>query len=89
MPRQTITLTDPNAAWLQARVDSGEFRTQTEAVNDALRRVRESERMMETEEEIAALRARLDEADARGMSDRTPEDIRQKALQHLRAHGKI
>lgn len=89
MPRQTITLTDPNAAWLQARVESGEFRTQTEAVNDALRRVRESERMMETEEEIALIRARLDEADARGMSDLTPEDIRQMALKQLRTNGTI
>ena len=43
MPRQTITLSDPNHAWLQARVESGEFKTQTEAVNDALRRAREIE----------------------------------------------
>ena len=64
MPRQTITLTEPNHKCLHDRVDSGEFRTQTEAVNDALRRVRESEAYRESPEEIAWLRERLQKARA-------------------------
>ena len=43
MPRQTITFSDPNHDWLQQKVDSKEFRNHTEAVNDALRKVREME----------------------------------------------
>ena len=85
MPRQTITLTDPNAAWLQARVESGEFRTQTEAVNDALRRVRESERMMETEEEIALIREKLARAKAGGFTDMTGAEILAEAKAQYRA----
>lgn len=70
MPRQTITLTDPNHAWLQARVESGEFKTQTDAVNDALRRAREMESGVE------AIRAKLIQAEARGFSDpATIDDI--------------
>lgn len=63
MPRQTITISDPNHAWLQARVDSGEFKTHTEAVNDALRRAREIESGVET------IRAKLIQSEQRGFTD--------------------
>lgn len=63
MPRQTITISEPNHNWLQARVDSGEFKTQTEAVNDALRRAREIENGVE------AIRAKLIRAEQRGFTD--------------------
>lgn len=63
MPRQTITISGPNHDWLQARVDSGEFKTHTEAVNDALRRAREIESGVE------AIRAKLIKAEQRGFSD--------------------
>lgn len=68
MPRQTITISDPNHEWLQARVDSGEFKTQTEAVNDALRRAREIENGVE------AIRAKLIKAEQRGFNDPTTID---------------
>jgi antitoxin ParD1/3/4 len=45
---------------LQARVDSGEFKTQTEAVNDALRRAHEIENGVEE------LSAKLIRAELRG-----------------------
>lgn len=36
MPRQTITLSEPNNAWIKQRVESGEYATQTEAVRAKL-----------------------------------------------------
>ncbi len=77
MPRQTITITDPNHQWLQARVDSGEFNTTTEAVNDALRRVREIESGVEE------LRSKLIRAEERGLTAKSPEQIRARARAEL------
>jgi len=53
MPRQSISLTPPNEAWLKARVESEEFASKSEASNDLNRRARE------LEEERAYIRARL------------------------------
>ena len=89
MPRQTITLTDPNHAWLQARVESGEYRTHTEAVNDALRRMREVEAYRETSEQIASIREKLEAARKSGISKMTAEEIREDAKARLRAHGEL
>jgi len=83
MPRQTISISDPNRAWLQRRVESGEFRTQTEAVNDALQKVRE----MESNTEL--LRAKLVRAEERGFSSDTPDEILTAALDSLRNNGAL
>ena len=77
MPRQTITLSEPNHAWLQARVESGEFKTQTEAVNDALRRAREIESGVEE------IRAKLVRAEQRGFTDLTPGQILERSKKEL------
>ena len=83
MPRQTITLTEPNHQWLQARVDSGEFKTQTEAVNDALRRAREIENGVEE------IRAKLIRAEQRGFTAMTPDQILEQSKKELRADGDL
>ena len=78
MPKQTFTVSEPNHAWLQARVDSGEFKTQTEAVNDALRRAHEIENGVEE------LSAKLIRAELRGFTDMTPDQIREQSKRELR-----
>ncbi len=83
MPRQTITLTDPNHQWLQARVDSGEFKTQTDAVNDAVRRAREIENGMEE------IRAKLIRAEQLGFTDMTPDEILEQSKKELRKKGDL
>ena len=83
MPRQTITLTEPNHAWLQARVESGEFKTQTEAVNDALRRAREIENGVEE------IRAKLIRAEQRGFTKLTPDQILERSKKELRENGEL
>ena len=83
MPRQTITLSDPNHAWLQARVESGEFKTHTDAVNDALRRAREIENGVEE------IRAKLIRAEQRGFTDMTPDQILKESKEELRKNGDL
>ena len=75
MPRQTITFSEPNHAWLQSKVDSKEFRNHTEAVNDALRKAREMEKGIE------ALRRRLIAAENSGIADMTLDEIWEEARQ--------
>ena len=69
MPRQTISLSEPNYRWVQERVDSGEFATQTEAVNDALRRARELENGVES------IRQALIEGEKSGVTDQRLDQI--------------
>ncbi len=75
MPKQTITFSDPNHAWVQAKVDSREFRNHTEVVNDALCKIRE----------IEAIRTRLIAAENGGFTDMTMDEIWEEA----RRNGRI
>ncbi len=78
MPRQTITLSEPNYRWVQQRVASGEFATQTEAVNDALRRARELENGVES------IRKALIEGEKSGVTDQRLDQIWDEARDCLR-----
>ena len=81
MPRQSITLTPPNDDWLQAQVDSQEYGTKTEVVNDLIRKARSQQI------EIDAIRKELILAEESGFSDMSAEDIRQEAKRKLRNDG--
>ena len=76
MARQSISLTDPNDAWLKAMVDSQEFASKSEVVNDLIRQARE----------IDAIRAKLAAAEQGGFSQSGPNDIRERVRSRLR-HG--
>ena len=49
MSRQSISFTPPNDEWLRAQVESKEFSSKSEVINDLIRKARE----------IEAIRARL------------------------------
>ena len=83
MPRQTISFSDPNHDWVAAKVDSKEFKSNSEVVNDALRKVRE----METG--IEAIRAALIKGEKSGISDRTPDDIMNAVIERKRKNGEL
>jgi len=76
MTRQSISFSDPNSEWLRHKVEvEGEYKSNSEAVNDLIRRERERERA-----EIAAIRRALAEGEGSGISARTPDDIMQAVL---------
>lgn len=79
MSRQSITLTRPNDDWLKAQVESEEFASKSDVVNDLIRKARE----------IEFIRSTLIEAEQSGFSDRTPEQIRHDARARLKHAGKI
>ncbi|MGB3625535.1 MAG: hypothetical protein WA989_06900 [Henriciella sp.] len=80
MPRQSISLTEPSSAWLKQKVEvEGEYRSNSEAVNDLIRRARE----------IEAIRAHLIEAERSGFTSLTPDQILAKSKEELRRDGKL
>ena len=85
MSRQSISFTDPNSEWLKWKVEiQGEYKSNSELVNDLLRQRRRSEQI-----KLEAIRAALIEGEESGISDRTPEDIRAAVRDRLRDNGKL
>ncbi|MBD5782139.1 CopG family transcriptional regulator [Pelagicoccus sp. NFK12] len=69
MPRQSITLTEPNENWLRNRVANQEFANKSEVVNDLIRR----ERLRE--EETERIRTALIEGESSGTSELSIDEI--------------
>lgn len=80
---KTISVTKKNEAWINSRVDSGDFGNASEYIRDLIRRDQERQTKIE------AIRAALIEGEESGISDRTPEDIRDAVLERLKADGKL
>ena len=80
MSRQSISLTDPNAEWLRQKVDvQGEYRSNSEAVNDLIRKARE----------IEGIHARLIEAEQSGFTRLTRDQIRAEIREEMRRRGEL
>ena len=80
MSRQSISLTNPNSEWLNKKVNvEHEYRSNSEAVNDLIRKARE----------IEAIRARLIHAEQSGFTEMTREEIRAEIREELRRNGEL
>ncbi len=78
MTRASISITPPNDEWIQSQIKSEEFSSRSEVVNDLIRKARKQH------EEIELIRAKLIHAEQNGMSNRTPEQIREEAKARLK-----
>ena len=81
MPRQSITFTPPNDDWLKAQVESQEYSSKSDVINDLIRKARQQH------DEIEMIRAKLVRAEQSGFSNRTPEEIRDAAKARLKQNG--
>lgn len=79
MTRQSISLTPPNDAWLKAQVESEEFASKSEVVNDLIRKARE----------VEYIRAKLIAAEQGGFTTLTKEEILEESKAELRRLGKL
>jgi antitoxin ParD1/3/4 len=77
MPRQSISFTPPNDEWLKAQVESQEFSSKSDVVNDLIRRARE----------IEAIRARLIRAEQGVFTDPGRGEILKEAKEAIRRGG--
>jgi len=69
MARQSISFTEPNDKWLKAQVDSQEYSSKSELVNDLIRQARNQQK------QIDWVRAKLEKAEKSGFTDATKEQI--------------
>jgi len=69
MARQSFSVNEKNDQWLPEQVTINEYSSKSELVNDLIRQARSQQK------EIDWIRAKLDRAERRGFSSRTPEEI--------------
>lgn len=69
MARQSISFTEPNDEWLKSQVDSQEYSSKSELVNDLIRQARNQQN------QIDWVKAKLDKAEKSGFTDATKEQI--------------
>lgn len=83
MTRQSISFTAPNDDWLKTQVESEEYSSKSEVVNDLIRKARERQR------EIEWIRTRLFEAEQSGFTDKTPSEILAEVKSKARRNGEL
>ena len=69
MARQSISFTKPNDEWLKSQVESKEYTSKSEVVNDLIRQARKQQVQADW------IRAKLDRSEASGFTDETKEQI--------------
>ena len=69
MARQSISFTQPNDEWLKLQVDTQEYSSKSELVNDLIRQARNQQI------EIDWIKAKLDKAENSGFTNDSKEQI--------------
>ncbi|UII31359.1 type II toxin-antitoxin system ParD family antitoxin [Fulvivirga ulvae] len=69
MARQSISLTEANDEWLKAQVNSKEYASKSELVNDLIRQARQQQR------QIDFIRMKLEKAEKSGFTTDSKEQI--------------
>jgi antitoxin ParD1/3/4 len=69
MARQSISLTEPNDAWLKAQISNNEYASKSELVNDLIRQARGAQA------KIDWLAAKLEKAEKSGFTNKSKAEI--------------
>ncbi|MCF6252455.1 MAG: type II toxin-antitoxin system ParD family antitoxin [Methylococcaceae bacterium] len=83
MTRQSISLTTPNDNWLKSQVESEEYASKSEVVNDLIRKARAAQN------EIEIIRAKLIKSEQSGFISQTREEILAEFKEELRQNGHL
>jgi len=83
MTRQSITLTTPNDDWLKNQIQSNEFTSKSEVVNDLIRRARAKQG------EIDLIRSKLLKAEKSGFTNPTSKEILKEFKDNMNNEGKL
>ena len=73
MVKKSISVTEQQASWIKAQIDSGHFGNESEVIRELIRE--RQLRQEETPAEIEAIRRALIEGEQSGMSDRNVDEI--------------
>lgn len=69
MARQSISFTTPNDEWLKSQIESKEYSSKSELVNDLIRQARQQQA------QIDWIRAKLDKAEQSGFTNNSKAEI--------------
>ena len=69
MRRQSISFTQPNDEWLKSQIDSKEYSSKSELVNDLIRQARNQQ------QQIDLIRLKLDRAEKSGFTTDSKSEI--------------
>ena len=69
MSRQSISFTKPNNEWLKTQLESSEYSSKSEVVNDLIRQARNQQARIDW------VRAKLEKAESSGFAKETKEEI--------------
>ena len=69
MARQSISFTEPNDEWLKARINSKEYSSKSELVNDLIRQARHQQ------QQIDIVRMKLEKAEIGGFTTDSKNEI--------------
>jgi antitoxin ParD1/3/4 len=83
MVRQSISFTTPNDKWLNSLVESEEYSSKSEIVNDLIRKARTHY------SEVEMLRAKLIQSERSGFTNQTAEEMRAEFKRGLRHNGEL
>jgi antitoxin ParD1/3/4 len=83
MTRQSISFTTPNDEWLKDQVESEEYTSKSDVVNDLIRKARAQQ------SEVEAIRANLIQSEQSGFITQTREEILAEFKNELRRDGKL
>ena len=79
MTRQSISFTSPNDKWLKAQVDSEEFTSKSEVVNDLIRKARK----------IESIREHLIHAEGSGFTQQGQSEILKEIKDEAKLNGEL
>lgn len=85
--RKSISFTEKHDEWIKAQMATGHYSSESEVIRELIRQRQMQER--ESTEEIEAIRAMLVAGEKSGISDRTPEEIRDAVKAELRRDGRL
>lgn len=83
MTRQSISFTTPNDDWLKAQVESEEYTSKSDVVNDLIRKAREQQNKIEW------IRAKLIKSEQSGFIDKAPAEILADFKEEARRNGEL
>jgi antitoxin ParD1/3/4 len=69
MARQSISFTEPNDTWLKSQIDSQEYSSKSELVNDLIRQARNQQK------QIDWIKAKIEKAEVSGFTNDSKNEI--------------
>ena len=81
--RATLSISEPNAEWIQTQIDSKEFSSRSEVLNDLIRRAREIETVRHR------LEAAEDSVREKGWVTKTPNEMLEGFRERAHRDGQL